>query len=162
MATLQSYNGFSGQERNASWKIQKQLLDAGRIKDWRKMPCDICKQFDRNMMPHQENYFDVHAFFPMCIECHMKLHSRFSYPTEWIKHLFDVIHGWKPKLWGSVIHYFNNHKRVHHPSYKKIHPPALGAEWYYHLTLDQERANLIRSTLIQKSEQLTIFDPTKE
>ena len=157
MSQMSPYNGFSPEERMKAWKVQKDLLSKGKIRDWKAMPCEICGQHNPTSMPHLENYFVVTEFHPLCVQCHITLHSRFSYPTEWKKLLFDILNGWKPRIWTTTQEYFVVHKRRHHQDYKPVDVATLGKEWYYHISLDRAVADKIRDSFFNK--QINIFEP---
>jgi hypothetical protein len=131
---MKDYNGFTGKERDAAYQIQKQMRDRGLI-SWDNKPCDICGVIGGLIMPHQENYADPYAFWPLCVECHMKLHSRFNNPTAWLKHLDKVTHGFVPLQFKTVTDYFKQKGARKAPEYKGKRPDDFGNKWFNNLSM---------------------------
>ena len=106
---MKEYNGFSPKERNLSWDVQKKFRESGEMV-WEGCKCDMCKQSNMNVMPHLENYFEVKEFKALCVECHMKLHGRFTSPTGWLVYLQELRNGYVPENYGHVMSYFRSKK----------------------------------------------------
>lgn len=138
------YNGFTGAERDKAWVEQKKLQKSGII-SWSDKPCCMCEQHSPAIMPHLENYFIVHVFYPMCVECHMRLHARFKNPGAWIKFMIDLKNGKKPQLWKSVNDFFRSSGWVAHEQYKSYDPKKLGNEWYHNLTMKKAVSESLRA-----------------
>ena len=103
---MKAYNGFSPEERQATWMIQKKLRNDG-IMSWDQQPCEMCGN-GGFIMPHLESYFDYNDFHPLCLPCHMSLHARFSRPMAWILYLNMLSWGWKPPIFDNTEFYFNS------------------------------------------------------
>lgn len=104
---MKDYNGFSGAERNKADYIQKKAIAKGELVVEQK--CCMCGQTEGLIMRHMENYsnpLDLNAIIPMCVECHLKLHSRFSKPVMWIKHCLAVRAGYVSTPYDKV-RFFN-------------------------------------------------------
>lgn len=133
MATKNPYNGFTGVERDDAWKVQLAARASGAIR-W-NLPCAMCGVIDPNAMPHLEDYRKPMEFYPLCIECHMRLHARFKNPTAWVRHLALLAAGRRPRVWHSVGEYFKCSKWVEYPEYKPVSPLNFGSRWYHQLAL---------------------------
>lgn len=140
---MKDYNGFSPTERMRSWEIQKRLLQNKEI-SWQDKSCEICGGSGGLMMPHLEDYSNPKNFYPLCVECHMKLHNRFSRPLIWIKLLCDVKTGYIPVQWESVSAYMDEGKKFKNElleDYKEINPSDLGDKWFHKLKLEKINLN---------------------
>lgn len=77
---LGPYNGFTGQERVATWQLSTWLRRKGLL---RLAPCcDLCGGKDRLGL-HSEDYTDIERALTLCAGCHMALHKRFRVPEKW-------------------------------------------------------------------------------
>jgi hypothetical protein len=128
---MKDYNGFSDKERQALYNQQKA---AGMI-DALPQVCCVCQGHGGLIMGHTENYHDINDLREICIECHMKLHGRFSRPGIWIKHLLDLKEGKQPVQWKSVIQYFAGQDNKRHSEFANIDPSTIGNEWYHQLKM---------------------------
>lgn len=106
-----------------------------------KQPCDICGIHAPNMMGHTEDYDNVYDLRPVCVECHMKLHARFSRAGAWINHLKQVAAGYRCRPWTSVWDYFGNQQDNRYPEYANIDPATLGDKWYHKLLMTKINLN---------------------
>lgn len=103
---MNPYNGFTGNERQLSWDIQKLAIKQGIIS---LGPCSVTGQTTGQLMPHLENYdrpFD--EFYTVGVEFHMNLHSRFKSPMSWIKFMLELRAGYVPKIFFSPMDYFKS------------------------------------------------------
>jgi hypothetical protein len=151
---MKDYNGFTPKERSAGWRVQKAMREAGTILDWTKMPCDMCGQVSPATMPHQENYFDPRAFYPLCVECHMRLHARFNNPDLWVLYLVALKNRYKPYIWRTVFEYIK--RRPTFPVDPEIvtNPREVGCKWFHELTLSYEESRGLRD---EYKPLLTLF-----
>jgi hypothetical protein len=82
MLTLNSYNGFTPEERGAAFRWAKKN---GLLKD-RHRACMACSQ-SLGVMPHSEDYsapYGLHiGALGLCYRCHMWVHCRFKNPAGW-------------------------------------------------------------------------------
>lgn len=148
---MKDYNGFSAEFRTKAYNKQKAL---GLMIPISKMPCDICGGSGGLMMGHTENYNDLNDLRPVCVECHMKLHARFSRPGFWIAHLIIVRAGIRPVQWKTTSAYFAGQKDQVRPvrtepwideqggynveyavDVSKVDPATLGDKWYHKLLM---------------------------
>jgi hypothetical protein len=118
------YNGFSGIERDQVWKLQKANVE---ILQWAVKPCDVCGQHSTAIMPHLENYFIWSKYHPMCVECHMAIHSRFSFPAKWLTLLHNINNGMLPYVWPSVGAFFA--KQSQYKVNKELKTMPSPSEW---------------------------------
>ena len=80
---MESYNGFSGSERNKVAALQRKAILAGEFPA--PTQCELCLTTSGRLNYHNEDYsqpFDVH---PICWGCHSALHIRFTKPERWEK-----------------------------------------------------------------------------
>ena len=133
---LSNYNGFIHNDRMLSWKIQKRYNEY-EILNWKHDTCEMCKQDKTTILPHLENYFNPLEYYPLCIECHMKLHGRFRCPDGWLHFLQNLHFGYKPKKWTSVSSYFGSTASKQY--FKKVSQlikfDLIEKEWFTKLSL---------------------------
>lgn len=80
---MESYNGFSGSERNKVAALQRKAILAGELSA--PTQCELCLATSGRLNYHNEDYskpLDVH---PICWGCHIALHVRFTKPERWEK-----------------------------------------------------------------------------
>lgn len=77
---LQTYNGFTSQERVRGWQLLWLLIDLGLLPLPTK--CSITGSIDRPTY-HGENYYDPCSSFPVSAGVHRILHRRFRDPDPW-------------------------------------------------------------------------------
>ena len=89
---MNSYNGFSPQQRTAAQKWLNKAWAAGTLP--RPSKCHGCGQTDGPIDAHAEDYstpFGPHLqAFELCYLCHIMLHCRFRSPGAWNRYR-DVI-----------------------------------------------------------------------
>lgn len=139
---MKDYNGFPAEFRT---KVYNQQKTQGLMIPISKMSCSICGGSGGFMMGHTENYYDLTDLRPVCVECHMKLHARFSRPGVWIMHLMALIEGYKPTQWKTTGEYFANQGKTRLGGHTlsdefnwesaKEDPAGLGSEWYHQLKM---------------------------
>lgn len=137
---MESYNGFTGAFRAKQYEKMKRLRTRGEIPDWSKQPCEICGlPPERGMiMCHSEDYNDIHHFYPLCVECHMRLHRRFKDLTGWVNHLLAIRDaGYQGKPYHSVYAYIKDPNPTVHdfPDDCMLVPRAIGNEWFHTLSI---------------------------
>jgi hypothetical protein len=112
-------------------------LQSRKIINWIDQPCCICHCQGGTIQSHLEDYSKIFEFKPICVECHMKLHMRFRYPTYWIKHLIDVSNGYQCPEYSNMREYFKVKKgKFINPEYEGIDPLTIGNEWFHKLSLE--------------------------
>lgn len=77
---MNSYNGFTGAQREQGDKILKEAIAKGVIPDPMTIPCEICGQDKGIRHYHCEDYSPQNIISNarcLCWRCHMMLHSRF-------------------------------------------------------------------------------------
>lgn len=83
---MNSYNGFTSNERAKVGKIQFQAIKSGKFP--KPTVCELCLGTNGQMQLHNEDYSkpfeDAH---PICRACHLALHIRFTKPERWIKRM---------------------------------------------------------------------------
>lgn len=139
---MKDYNGFPADFRDKVYKIQK---TGGLLAPIQRQPCSMCGGKGGFMMCHTENYYNLLDLVPCCVECHMKLHARFSRPGVWIQHLIELSEGRVPKQWQNTNQYFaqQNTKRVggfspgdeYYPELVNEAPGLFGDKWYHQLLM---------------------------
>ncbi len=95
--SLNSYNGFSGKEREAKLRAQHARERAG-LPSHPPGPCAICSDPDATLEAHDEDYSQPYAWEPpaqyaVCHKCHSRLHARFHNPALWEAHKAHVRRG---------------------------------------------------------------------
>ena len=91
---MNSYNGFSGQQREKGNEILKQAVAEGVIPDQNTQPCCICGQDKGIRHYHNEDYSEeniVKDAHVVCWRCHMMIHTRFRHPLSFAKYMIDVV-----------------------------------------------------------------------
>lgn len=85
---MDSYNGFSGNQRAANGRALRKGLDNGTVPK-PSGPCALCGDPSAALEYHSEDYRTPYnwmppAAYPLCRTCHRnKLHKRFSNPEMW-------------------------------------------------------------------------------
>jgi hypothetical protein len=89
------YNGFSPKERNAASAIFTAAWRAGRVTLEHR--CTMCGlrgtikgTTGGHLMTHYEDYRRPLEPIVLCVECHLRLHSRFRCPNRWKLHCLRV------------------------------------------------------------------------
>jgi hypothetical protein len=95
--TVNSYNGFSGKEREAKLRAQHNRERMG-LASHPPGPCAICGDPDAKLEAHDKNYSQPYAWEPpaqyaLCHKCHSRLHTRFHNPGLWEAHKAHVRRG---------------------------------------------------------------------
>ena len=86
--TLTAYNGFSPAERRRYDRLMRAAINAGRIRPVMRCFCGLTAPAD--LMYHLEDYSDYLNPIVICVECHMRLHSRFRAPNRWKLHCLRI------------------------------------------------------------------------
>lgn len=138
---MNDYNGFSGSERMIVQQILNELQRRGII-NWTDQPCSICQCPGGTIQAHLENYSKIFEFKPVCVECHIKLHMRFRFPSYWIKHLVEVSNGYQCKPYPTMRDYFKSKKgSFNNLDYEGFDPTTLGNEWFHKLSMEPINLN---------------------
>ena len=138
---MKDYNGFSAAFRQKQYNKKKILIASGEMADWSKQPCEICglePQPGVLIMGHCEDYDDLYDNHSLCVECHMKLHRRFSDPLLWINHLIAVSRGYVAQKYRSAYFYIEdskNNRTVRHDFTDDISmaTTTIGDKWFHKL-----------------------------
>lgn len=81
---MESYNGFTGNERARVAALQRRAIQAGEHPA--PQQCELCLKSTGKLHLHNEDYSrpfeDAH---PICWACHSALHVRFTNPDRWAK-----------------------------------------------------------------------------
>ena len=121
---LSSYNGFTGKEREASLRIVHRLWDSGEVP--RPTKCLACAQTEGAIHGHSEDYSPgaLHVHIPICITCHLILHTRWQQPKLWESYKEAVREGWRgvPLQQRNALYEI---KRLYPPSDPNVWPMEL-------------------------------------
>jgi hypothetical protein len=79
------YRQFSGEDRVRGWQIVKIAEKLGLIP--KATQCTICGTASGRIERHNEDYSRPLLAKPICRSCHRKLHLRFRYPDQWVRHV---------------------------------------------------------------------------
>jgi hypothetical protein len=84
---MDSYNGFSGRERDRKYQEYKRLRALG-LSIPAVPPCQFCGDPSSPVEPHSEDYAMPYEWAPpaeymICRSCHGWIHKRFNRPLEW-------------------------------------------------------------------------------
>ena len=84
---MESYNGYTGKEREAKYLEYKRLRALGKSEPTRP-PCQLCGNEDCEVEPHSEDYSQPYKWVPpcdfmVCRSCHLWIHKRFGQPETW-------------------------------------------------------------------------------
>jgi hypothetical protein len=90
---LSNYNGFTGKQREASLRRVHKLWDSGEVP--RPAKCDACFQTEGAIHGHSEDYSNDDVHIPICITCHLILHTRFQQPQLWDLYKKAVRYGFR-------------------------------------------------------------------
>lgn len=91
---MNSYNGFSPEERRRGDRILKKAIKEGKIPDPMTQPCAMCGQTKGIRHYHCEDYSPENILQDatvLCWRCHMMLHTRFWHPKSWHKYMTEVV-----------------------------------------------------------------------
>lgn len=102
---MKGYNGFSAATRQKVDDQMKAAVAAGTYTFERK--CSMCALTAGYIWLHQEDY--AHPLTdsrPICVECHMTLHARYSLPNRWFNYCAKLRNGHQPPVYASNGHYF--------------------------------------------------------
>ena len=94
---MNSYNAFSGREREAKLRAQHARERLG-FPCHPTGPCAICGDPDAKLEAHDEDYSQPYIWEPpaqyaLCHMCHSRLHARFHNPGLWEAHKAHVRRG---------------------------------------------------------------------
>lgn len=143
------YNGFSFRQREITWKIQKKLREQGRF-DWTKEQCCMCGCSKGLIMPHLENYFDWENYYPLCVECHMKLHARYNAWNGWIDYLNKLRNGYQSLGFDKVFDYFRTADNRQYFAFSK-NQPFIPSKVLWYENLKATKINLYQELVDNES-----------
>ena len=102
---MQSYNGFSPDERMRGERAYKEAVRRGMMKA--VTSCEMCTQTRGQIMYHLEDYSRPLRGHGLCVECHMTLHIRFARPNIWRAYCLKLRSGYVSHPWASVGEWMN-------------------------------------------------------
>lgn len=84
---MDSYNGYSGRERDKKYQEFKRLKAQG-LSQSQAVPCQLCGDPSVPVEPHSEDYSLPYLWLPpaeymVCRSCHGWIHKRFGRPEVW-------------------------------------------------------------------------------
>jgi hypothetical protein len=84
---MDSYNGYSGRERDRKYQEYKRLRALG-LSVPAVPPCQLCGDPESPVEPHSEDYSMPYLWAPpaeymICRSCHGWIHKRFNRPDDW-------------------------------------------------------------------------------
>jgi hypothetical protein len=84
---MDSYNGYSGRERDKKYQEFKRLKAQG-LSPSQAVPCQLCGDPSVPVEPHSEDYslpylWVAPAEYMVCRSCHGWIHKRFGRPEVW-------------------------------------------------------------------------------
>lgn len=91
---MNSYNGFTGHQREQGDKLLKEAIAKGIIPDPMTQPCFICGQNEGIRHYHNEDYSPENIIENarcVCWRCHMMIHSRFRNPEAVAQYFIGVV-----------------------------------------------------------------------
>jgi hypothetical protein len=122
---VKSYNGFTPYQRMQGDRIVKDAIAAGTWNFERK--CQLCGLTEADgayIWVHQEDYTrPIEDARPICVECHMRLHMRYTFPYLWHHYCLALRCGHKPRPWKS-----NGEFIKAHPFWRIKEAPAVNFE----------------------------------
>jgi hypothetical protein len=144
---MDSYNGFSGNQRAANGAALRKALIAGTVMA-PVGPCSICSDPDAKLEYHSEDYSKPYNWAPpaaysVCVSCHRnKLHKRFSNPEMWEAFKAHVRRGGyasdlkKPEVASELVQYVSAIRSglVQKLNALRPYPHVAGTEWWANLT----------------------------
>ncbi|MBT0664208.1 hypothetical protein KI809_07820 [Geobacter pelophilus] len=82
---LQTYNGFTHDQRVLKWQAIYLGIQLGLITPAEDYNCDICGTSPNHatISFHSEDYSSMTGHFPLCQSCHTRIHRRFTNPIPW-------------------------------------------------------------------------------
>lgn len=108
---MQSYNGFTPEERLRGEQILKEAIRNGILPPLNQTRCAICGQDKGIRHYHNEDYSPENIIAdatPLCWRCHMHIHAKNKTTPKWQKYEREVFQGnkrWKPvynKWWKDA------------------------------------------------------------
>ncbi len=88
---MNSYNGFSGEQRTQVQRFLREEERAGRLL-W-PTRCEACGQKEGVFDCHNEDYDKPLEYVGLCYVCHMMLHCRFRAPESWRRYCEAIMMG---------------------------------------------------------------------
>lgn len=84
---LQSYNGYTHEQRVLKWQALHLAIRLGLIPAAETFPCSICGTRESTVTYHSERYDILTEQYPVCGPHHALIHTR----------------SWKPKAWRDLL-----------------------------------------------------------
>jgi hypothetical protein len=146
---LDSYNGFSGNQRAANGAALRKALLAGTVLA-PVGPCSICRDPDAKLEYHSEDYSKPYSWappaaYPVCVPCHRnKLHKRFANPEMWEGFKAHVRRGGyardlkTPEIASELAQYVSAIRTGDAPVLNSLrpYPQVVGTEWWANLSTE--------------------------
>ena len=150
---MNSYNGFTGRERDANDTALGKAIEAGTVPA-PAGPCSICGDPHSKVEYHSEDYSKPYSWVPpaayiVCVVCHRnKLHKRFANPIDWEAFKAHVRRGGyaselkQPDVVEELKSYKeelkrNKEDRKSEPKLElrsiRLYPHVVGTEWWANL-----------------------------
>jgi hypothetical protein len=147
---VDSYNGFSPQERAANGAALLKALKAGTV-PIPSGPCALCGDAIVPLEYHSEDYSKPYkwsrpAAYPLCRSCHRnKLHKRFGNPEMWEAFKAHVRRGGyardlkKTEIARELEQYIAAHRSGDTVILKSLRPyeHTIGTEWWDSLSVEK-------------------------
>lgn len=149
---VDSYNGFTGKEREANGAALRRAIQAGTVAA-PTGPCSVCGDPSAKVEYHSEDYSKPYkwsppAAFPVCLACHRnKLHKRFGNPDMWDAFKAHVRRGGyasdlkQPEVARELQRYMEAKREGRtvesELSSLRPYPHVVGAEWWADLASTQ-------------------------
>ena len=95
---LDSYNGYTGIERQMKFDAYKLLRDRNEDPYSGISNCQLCLCPEKPLQPHSEDYSKPYRWgapweYVVCASCHSWIHKRFSQPANWLAFRHHVRRG---------------------------------------------------------------------
>jgi hypothetical protein len=134
-----SYNGFSAAERMRADRIMRAAIRAGLISPTMRCFCGLTPP--AALMYHLEDYCKPLEPIVACVECHMRLHSRFRAPNRWRAHCLRI--RTEPATpYTSVIHYFGA-TRAERADVEHVALTPDQSRWWENLSFERDAAPMV-------------------
>ena len=137
---MNSYNGFSGAVRQASFDWMKAEIAAGRLRPASR--CQACGETRGHIDFHTEDYskpWGPHIYaHEFCFRCHMALHARFRQPDVWRRYIEQLEAGavYRPLMHRGEIHAIWKRGWVEAP--ESFGPPRPRLDFFRSLSTERE------------------------
>lgn len=150
---MNSYNGYSGRERDRKYQEYKRLRALG-LTIPELPPCHLCGDPDSKVEPHSEDYSEPYLWVPpaeymICKPCHGRIHKRFNQPVEWADYKAHVRRGGYGKEFAAspIRKERSDAAKARREGSAYVwctiagRDPRAGHDWWEHLTLMADALN---------------------